>query len=178
MTARAKEAAMRHEHPGRVIVGIDGSVAGLRALRLAVDEARRRKAPLHAIRVWNVDPRFCAGYGIAYDDYKQDAAETIRATFAATLGGVPEDIEVVCQTVVAPPWKGLVDYASRDADVLFVGTRQRGWLRRMFRRSVARWCVAHAHCPVVVVPPDTFARAASGRDLVRALNRDLAEWGG
>lgn len=169
---------MRHEHSGRVIVGIDGTVAGLRALRLAVTEARRRDLPLHAVRALNTDTKWYAGYGIPHDDWRREAAETIRAAFAATLGGVPEDIEVACEAVIAPPGRALVDYASRDADVLFVGTSQRNWLRRAFRGSVARYCVAHAHCPVVAVPPDTFARVASSRDLVRALNRDLNTLGG
>jgi nucleotide-binding universal stress UspA family protein len=169
---------MRREQQGRVIVGIDGSVVGLRALRLAVAEARRRGASLHAVRGLNIDTKWYAGYGSPHEECKREGAETIRATFTATLGGVPEDIEIVCETIVAPPWRALVDYANRDADVLFVGTRQRGWPRRMFRRSVARYCVAHACCPVVVVPPNTFARTASSRDLVRALRRDLAGLGG
>lgn len=167
---------MSDARPGRIIVGIDGSVAGLRALRLAVAEARRRKAPLHAVRVWNLGT--VRRGGCVDDGYQQQAVLEIEAAFAATLGGVPGDIGVVCQTVQGPPAQGLVGYACRDTDVLFVGTRQRGWLWRLLRGSVARYCVAHAYCPVFVVPADTFARAASGRNLVRALNRDLTAMGG
>ena len=35
-----------------------------------------------------------------------------------------------------------------------MGTGRRRLVSRVFRRSVARYCVGHAKCPVVAVPPN------------------------
>jgi len=159
---------------GRVVVGVDSSVAGLRALRLAVAEARRRGAELHAIRVWNGSGAWETGSECHYNARQVQAAAELSMAFTATMGRVPDDIEVVAMAAAGRPGPMLVAYAHRDEDLLFVGTSQRGWLRWLCRRSTARYCVAHAACPVVAVPPDTFARTASPRRLARAISRDLA----
>ena len=57
----------------------------------------------------------------------------------------------------------LVDAADRPDDLLVVGTGRRG-LRRWIRRSVSRYCLAHAHCPVVAIPPSDLMEEA-GRGL-------------
>ncbi|WP_328623459.1 universal stress protein [Streptomyces sp. NBC_00354] len=41
-------------------------------------------------------------------------------------------------------------------DLLVVGTGSRGPLLRALRPSVARYCLAHAPCPVLAVPPSPF----------------------
>jgi nucleotide-binding universal stress UspA family protein len=162
----------------RVIVGVDGSVAGLRALRLAVAEARRRGAELHAIRVWSDNGAWETGSECLANARQVRAATELSMAFAATMGRVPDDIEVVAMAAGGRPGPILVTYAHRDADLLVVGTTQRGWLRRLFRRSTARYCVAHAACPVVAVPPDTFARTVSPRRLARDISRELPALGG
>lgn len=40
------------DRPGRVVVGVDPTLSGLQALRVAVGEAHRRGAALHALRAW------------------------------------------------------------------------------------------------------------------------------
>jgi hypothetical protein len=54
----------------------------------------------------------------------------------------------------------LVDHADRPDDLLVVGTGRRGGLRRL-RRSVGRYCLAHARCPVIAVPPSDLMEEAS-----------------
>jgi nucleotide-binding universal stress UspA family protein len=167
------------EREGRVIVGVQPSVAGLRALRLAVAEARRRGPELHAVRVWEdrrIRPTGLEGWP-PYDEWfrraERAAADTITNAFREAMGGIPADLDVEPVPVVGKPGRVLVGYAYRDADVLYVGHRQRGWLGRLVNRSVAGYCVAHAACPVQVVPPDAFGREATGRGAARALRRDL-----
>jgi nucleotide-binding universal stress UspA family protein len=54
----------------------------------------------------------------------------------------------------------LVD-ASVDADLLAVGRTGAGDLRHHLLGSVSRYCVTHAHTPVVVVPADASLGAVS-----------------
>ena len=46
----------------------------------------------------------------------------------------------------------LVETANRAHDLLVVGAGRRGLLHPL-RASAARYCLAHAGCPVIAVPP-------------------------
>lgn len=157
----------------RVIVGVDESVAGLRALRLAVTEARRRPAVLHAVRACQLNPGWAATLAAANGQFDRDERAHVARAFADAMGGFPGDITVVITVLPEAPGIALVSYAHRDDDLIFVGSGQRGWLRRLFRPSVSRYCAAHARCPVVVVPPDAFARAVTREGMARAVRRAI-----
>ena len=61
----------------------------------------------------------------------------------------------------------LVDVASQPEDLLIIGTGRRRFLGRLFRGSVARYCLAHAKCPVLAVPPSA---------LMDEMSRGLHAW--
>lgn len=168
---------MDGDRPGRVIVGVDTSLSGLQALRVAVAEARRRRAPLHAVRTWDPTP---SDPGLAevrargvQGALAAAATAVVHRAFAETFGGEPVDL--VVHTVVVPDAPGpvLVEYACRDQDLLVIGAGRRGLLRRLRGSAVVRHCVLRATCPVLVVPPPPLTRAGSPRALLRELRRDL-----
>jgi nucleotide-binding universal stress UspA family protein len=163
----------------RVIVGVDESMAGLRALRVAVEEARRRGASLHAVRAWTA-PATWGGVGVPVwrQEMTAGAVEEIRRAFDEALGGLPRDLTVVLVTGEGPAGPVLSRHAYRDSDLLVVGARRPGLLGRvgrLLRPSIARHCLAHAGCPVLVIPPDSFARTAGRRGAGRELGRELSE---
>ena len=167
---------MGTERSGRVVVGLSDSITGLGALRVAVDEARRRGMPLHVVRVWNTDGLWgTAGIGYVRVDQVQLTADAVVRAFGTALGVVPMDVRVVAVAVEGATAAGLVGYATRDGDLLVVGEPDRGVLRRLFGRSVAQRCVARAVCPVLAVPPAIFARSA--HRLARQLRHDMARLG-
>jgi hypothetical protein len=54
----------------------------------------------------------------------------------------------------------LVSIAS-SGDLLVVGAGHRGALARVVCGKVSRYCVAHARCPVLAVPPPALAQEMS-----------------
>ena len=87
----------------------------------------------------------------------RDAAwERLWTAFDAGLGGVPADLHVEPQAVRGEPGPVLVDAADQPGDLLIIGTGRRAGVGRVLRRSVSRYCLAHARCPVLAVPPSAL----------------------
>jgi nucleotide-binding universal stress UspA family protein len=151
--------------PPRVFVGLDGSLPSLRALRWAVWEARRSRGEVHAVHVRPAaTPE--REIGLRRGARRVDAgldrqSEAFIATWVhQALGEPPCDVVIRPRVVAGRPGPTLASLAWRDSDLLVVGTDKRPAPRRLIDRSVGRYCVTHADCPVLVVPPDSFARTA------------------
>jgi hypothetical protein len=56
----------------------------------------------------------------------------------------------------------LVGIANTINDLLVVGTGGQRPLTRAWHGEVARYCLAHASCPVLAVPPSPLAAQARG----------------
>jgi nucleotide-binding universal stress UspA family protein len=143
----------------RVLVGVDGSLGSLQALRYALEEARDRDAPIVAIIAW-LPPGGDMAERRAPSPYLRkiwrDAAwDRLWNAFDAGLGGLPAEVSVEPRVIRGETGPVLVDSACDPGDLLIIGTGRRG-LRRAMSRSVSRYCVAHARCPVVVVPPSAL----------------------
>jgi nucleotide-binding universal stress UspA family protein len=146
----------------RVIVGVTGSVGSLQALRCAAAEARRREAVLVAAHAWVPPGGELADRRYSVPELRQvwrDAAwRRLWDAFDAALGGRPPDLEVEPVVMRGDPGRVLVTVASREDDLLVVGAGRRGLLRQLLHRRVCRYCLAHADCPVLIVPPSKLAQ--------------------
>ncbi|TDC60526.1 universal stress protein [Micromonospora sp. KC207] len=130
---------------GRVVVGVDGSATSLLALGFAVERAAQRGVPLHVVRAWEPS----ADRGVGGDD----AVAAERAALDEPLAWWREtfpDVAVTVDVVTGRPAGALVE-ASRDAQLVVVGSRGWGGLRGMLLGSVGQQLIHHAHCPVAVV---------------------------
>lgn len=141
----------------RVIAGVSGSLRSLGALRAGVDEARLTGAPLVAVLAW-----VPAGGELAYRRapcpvllklWEQAARERLNDAFDAALGGVPADVTVRGMIVRGRAGPLLTELADRRDDLLVVGCGRGNWLTSSVHGSVTRYCMAHARCPVLAVPP-------------------------
>lgn len=134
-----------------VIVGVDGAEDSVRALRWAADHARSLGAPLHVLSAFDIPAQF-GPYGMAGwenpTDLEKYARTMLRETVRSTLG---EDAQVVEVVVQGHPAKALVEM-SQDARLIVVGSRGRGGFAGLLLGSVSQHVVAHARCPVVVMP--------------------------
>jgi nucleotide-binding universal stress UspA family protein len=160
---------------GRVIVGVAATIAGLQALRRAVEEARRRGVPLHAVRAWQFPTNWD---GVDAAQWRQETADEapaeLRKAFELAFGGVPTDVDVRPVIVEGPPHRVLVAQADRDTDLLVVGVHRRR--HPWFPVGFGQYCRRHARCPVLLVPPPELAMTGRLGALSRRLRRETEEY--
>jgi len=148
----------------RILVGVHGSLGSLQALRFATEAARRQQARLVPVIAWvppggDLAERRQPVYSLRHI-WREAAQARLADAFDQGLGGVPDGLAVEPLVVRGPAGPVLVNTADQPDDLLVVGTGGRG-LRRWLHRSVSRYCLAHAHCPVLAVPPSDLMEEAS-----------------
>jgi nucleotide-binding universal stress UspA family protein len=138
-----------------IIVGIDGSGHSEAALEWAVREAGVHQAPLTVLTVHEVA---ASGWGgtMVYqaddairEENRKAAQEAVDQVLQKASGPVPADVTV--RAVSGTPAEALIE-ASRDADLLVVGSRGAGGFTRLLLGSVSAEVSHHAACPIVIVP--------------------------
>ena len=137
-----------------IVVGVDGSVAAVRALDWAVEHANNGDT-IRLVNAWNLHAvgAFEAPY-VPVTDFETQANELVRkmsdgaAEKAAEAG---KDIKLESSVNHGHPGQVLID-ASNDADLLVVGSRGHGGFTGLLLGSVSTYVVHHTGSPVVVVP--------------------------
>jgi nucleotide-binding universal stress UspA family protein len=140
--------------PG-IVVGIDGSAHSAQALEWAIKEGALQHAPVTVVTVnsvpaspWTGNPFILAQDPAVLGKMRQ-AAEEMADKVTSHLGEA-RPTSVTVRAVNGFPAKELID-ASRDADLLVVGSRGAGGFARLLMGSVSDQVAHHAHCPVMVV---------------------------
>lgn len=143
--------------PG-IVVGVDGSEPSRRALSWAIREAARHHLPLTVITVHRASARPATevywpmpdlpdGTSLDQEGMRKAVRELVNK--AATEAGEPvPDVTVTVTT--GNPAEELIR-ASRDADMVVVGSHGRGGFASLLLGSVSSQVVHHAAVPVVVV---------------------------
>ena len=140
-----------------IFVGVDGSDHSRLALAWALREAARQAMPLTVISVRPTPVRPATDIYWAVPDLPVDtrgeeaelqALREFVNKVADETGETLPDITVVMEK--GDPAEELIK-ASRDADLLVVGSRGSGGFARLMLGSVSSKVVHHAACPVVVV---------------------------
>ena len=143
-----------------IIVGVDGSGHSQRALEWAMHEAAIRQVPLTVLTV-NEAIRGYYGHMNTYPDDPDRTEEARKAAQAETdevLARLdePRPASVTVKAVHGFPVEELIN-AGKDADIIVVGSRGAGGFTRLMMGSVADQVAQHAHCPVLIVPPENRA---------------------
>lgn len=142
---------------GRVVVGVDGHPGSLEALRFALGQARLHEATLVPVLAWIPPGGEVAARRAPAPSYtnllRDHAQRSLLQAFEEGLGGLPHDVPVESWVVRGAAGPALVETADRVNDLLVVGAGRRGRLRHPLGASTARYCLAHAGCPVIAVPP-------------------------
>ena len=140
-----------------IVVGVDGSGHSQRALEWAMNEAAIRHLPL---TVLTVHPSI-VGYfgGVVTSAQDLELTEQVQAAVTAEADKVlaelngPHPESVTVKATHSFPVEELIN-ASKDADLVVLGSRGVGGFTRLLVGSTASQVVQHAYCPVVIVPPE------------------------
>jgi nucleotide-binding universal stress UspA family protein len=140
-----------------IIVGVDGSGHSQRALTWAMHEAAIRHVPLTVLTVHEAVRGYYADMAVYADDpvRTEDARVAAQAETDKVLAGLdePRPESVTVKAVHGFVVEELIN-AAKDADMLVVGSRGAGGFTRLMIGSVAGQVAQHAHCPVLLVPPE------------------------
>lgn len=164
------EANNRKSSADPIVVGVDRSPTAETALRFAIDEAKRRGAPLRVVHAWRLgdaDSKGAAPACGAQPDESRRAAKVILDKTLRNIAGNAHHVQIQPVLVEGASTDVLVN-ESRHAQLLVVGSRRLGTLRSLLLGSVSRQCANRATCPTTIVPrttPRTFSTSVDSRRL-------------
>lgn len=137
----------------RVAVGFDGSPEARHALRLALQLAEAAQVAIRLVTVMHPGELFPtgAGTGLGYEGHVEARRQELQEELDRAVAGIPAQREPSGSVIVGDP-----DLALRaevgDADLLVVGSRGYGPIRRVLLGSVAASLLRDSPCPVLVAP--------------------------
>lgn len=134
----------------RIVVGIDASPSSDAALDWAVDEARRRRLPLHLVHARGLDNWWYAAGAVAPAEVSSHLPDELLHERVDRVRAQAPEVQVTSEAHSDNAAPVLVALSER-ADTVVLGARGHGTLRGVLLGSVSLQVVAHAHCPVVVV---------------------------
>jgi nucleotide-binding universal stress UspA family protein len=150
-----------HDEPpaiGNIVVGLDSTPEAAAACRLGAELARRCGASLRLIKALDDPPGLGVGpYGIDWGDVlaERTAQGERMVEAAAARSGVAGAEGHVARGGVVDALLG----ASAEADLLVLGSRRWGPIRRLVLGSTTSSVLREAQCPVLI-PPRTDTAGA------------------
>lgn len=158
----------------RVIVAVDGSEESMKALRWALDNIKLRSPPSHAeagsfvILHVQSPPSIATGLNpgaIPFGGPTDLEVPAFTAAIEAHQRRITEaildhalkicsdkNVNVKTEVVIGDPKEKICEAAvNLHADLLVMGSRAFGPIKRMFLGSVSNYCTNHAQCPVMIV---------------------------
>jgi nucleotide-binding universal stress UspA family protein len=134
-----------------IVVGVDGSDGGRRALQWAVHEAHRRGGVVQAVTAWTWQTNEPPGSSGTADEARDRAlamlAEEVEGLPAYQRSGVP----IATEAVEGRP-ADVLTAAADGADLLVLGSHGHSQAWHMVLGSVSQECIRKATCPVVLLP--------------------------
>jgi nucleotide-binding universal stress UspA family protein len=143
--------------PGRVLLALDGSKGAGEAERIAVEISAATGSVLDIVRVLEAElyrpypgPEYREGWEADLERSKRQV-EAFLDEHARSLRA--EGVEIGdAHLALGDPDKEIVRFAEdAHADLIVLGSRGLGRLKRALLGSVSDSVVRHAHCPVLVV---------------------------
>jgi len=162
----------------RVVAGVSGSPRSLSALRWARDLAHAHDADLLLVHAWSPPAMALAGFEFPseyqWHVWEDTAWRRLWDALEVAFGGLPPGVRA--EPVIAPgsPGLTLVHAAAGADDLLVIGAGRRGGVSRLRHPAVGRYCLAHARCPVIAIPPPELELATRYGLATRTLRQKIA----
>jgi nucleotide-binding universal stress UspA family protein len=145
---KMKEAEAKRFH--RIVVGIDGSISSGATLEWAANQARLNGSNLEVLSTWEWPASYGWTVPVPSDfDPKAEAVNEVGRIVKSVRDKFP-GLSIHSHVVEGHPAPTLVG-ASREADLLVVGSRGQGEFTGMLLGSVSCYVAHHARCPVVII---------------------------
>ncbi|MGH9135281.1 MAG: universal stress protein, partial [Ilumatobacteraceae bacterium] len=147
------------------IVGVDGSEDSQAALQWAVAQAAGRGVEIVALSTWRApilpsdvigQPALLMDWGVFETELGRRVDEIVTEVRDEAGASAPSIVPRIVQGRAAHE----LITASRDAELLVVGSRGKGGVSGAVLGSVSRQCATHSPVPVAVVPLDAAAAPA------------------
>jgi nucleotide-binding universal stress UspA family protein len=138
-----------------ILVGLDLSRSGRAALQWAAQQARLTGRRLVAINAVPIPPSLAPIGVIAMPEPAMDESyidQPYQEAIHAVWESIKPELGWSLEFVLDDPGPALVR-RSTVATLLVVGTHEHVGLARLVSGSVSRYCLSHAQCPTVIVPP-------------------------
>jgi nucleotide-binding universal stress UspA family protein len=156
---KGKESIAMSTFPARILLATDGSEQAELAALMAVDLADAAHSELHVVHV-GVAPSFLQSYPGTlgyeprlYEQIEEESRELLRKlSWRVKAAGGPVAGTHLRMGQVALEIVALAE--ELGADLIVMGCRGLGGVRRALMGSVSDSVVRHAHCPVLVVRPE------------------------
>ena len=133
-----------------LVVGVDASDGGRRALRWALGEAHLWRRPLHVLAAWSyLDQTALTKQGFL-PEFDQAAADAALHDIVQDERPGTAEVDLVERAVLDLPARALVE-VSEQAELLVVGARGLGSVKSLLLGSVSDQVVRHSSCPVAVI---------------------------
>lgn len=143
-----KDGADRAGGP-EVVVGVDGSPDSCRALVWAAREAKLRNAELVVVHANFIRSTVEPEHPRLFEKERRVLESALEQARRCEPG-----LKVSGRLAEPPAAKALIE-ASKAASLLVVGSRGLGGVKEFMLGSVSSSCAHQAHCPVVIVRPET-----------------------
>jgi nucleotide-binding universal stress UspA family protein len=156
------DAGKRDHAPGRemtarlrrILVGVDGSDNGRRALEWAILLARQSRAEVLAVHAIGLLAHLGPGPAVPSHAHLQELRYAFETEWCAPLR--QSEIAYRLLLVDGAPVHVLLSVATSETiDVIVVGSRGAGGFPELLLGSTSHQLAQHATCPVLIVPPDS-----------------------
>lgn len=131
-------------HAEVIVVGVDGSVGSLRAIRWAIGEAQLRGSSVEAVTAWQ--PR--SANSIDSEAAAEDAQRLVLREVLTGWNSRP----LVSEKIQMGELATVLVRRSEHASLLVIGRHGVGSAQHSGLGSTSDYCTRMAACPVVVIP--------------------------
>ena len=138
----------------KILIAVDGSPGGLSAVRLGGEMAEGREAEVMLVHAVPLPP-MVPGVDQAISEESLDYLEETADTALSAAEGILADMNVKGERIVraGSPAEVILGVAEdRDVDVIVVGHRGFGAMKRFILGSVSSKLAHHARCALLLAP--------------------------